>query len=219
MKKLQGSQLTKAVALLLLLTFLATPALAKVAVGTITRTKDGVTMNGTAASKGDTVYEGATFVTGEEGRVEISFNDETTLVLGGGTEFIIDSYTYGTETDAKDTVLRLTAGAFRAATSAIVDLNPDNFHVITPLATIGIRGTDFWGGYLSEIEFDVVMLKGTGVVVTSMGGSVVLEEAGQGTSIPDPIKHPQGFSKALQKPELKRWGASKLTLAAETVEF
>lgn len=219
MERKDGRQFIRSLFLLLIITILATPALAKVEVGKVTRTKDGVTMNGSSTTVGDTVYEGATFVTGEGGRVEITFNDETKLVLGGGTEFTIDSYTYSTDTDAKKTVLRLATGAFRAATSAIVDLNPENFHVLTPLASIGIRGTDFWGGYLSEIEFDIVMLKGAGVVVTSMGGSVVLEEAGQGTSIPDPIKHPQGFSKALEKPELKKWGAGKLAMAAETVDF
>ncbi len=53
------------------------------------------------------------------------------------------------------------------------------------MATIGVRGTDFWGGYgLTENGFDVVMLEGHGVYVDSAsGGHVELEKAGQGTTV------------------------------------
>jgi hypothetical protein len=55
------------------------------------------------------------------------------------------------------------------------------FAVRTPVATIGIRGTEFWGGEIDG-SFSVLVLKGR-VMVENAAGSVEVPE-GQGVSIP-----------------------------------
>lgn len=206
--------------LFLLTTCLSLPVIAQdKAIGTVTRIQATPTMNGKQVSRGDLVYPHSSLTTKKDDRLEITFNDSTLLVIGADTHFIIDEYTYNGDASVKKALFKLSKGAFRTITSAIIDTAPENFSVVTPLAVIGIRGTDFWGGYLSEQEFDVVMLEGKGVIVTSMGGSVVIDEPGVGVSVPDPTKHPGGYSKALLPPVRTKWQPEKLALATATVMF
>jgi hypothetical protein len=58
------------------------------------------------------------------------------------------------------------------------------YEVRTAVATIGVRGTDFWGGYgLTENGLDVLMLEGKGVYVQTEAGTVELDKAGLGTTV------------------------------------
>jgi hypothetical protein len=59
--------------------------------------------------------------------------------------------------------------------------------VSTPLADIGVRGTEFWGGPLDT--YGVLLLEGE-VSVSNQAGSVVLAKPGQGTDIPSPLDPP-----------------------------
>jgi hypothetical protein len=57
--------------------------------------------------------------------------------------------------------------------------------VKTSLAVLGVRGTDFWGGFgLTPEGIDVVMLSGKGVYVTNRQGETVeLNADGLGTTV------------------------------------
>lgn len=198
-------------ALLVLLMLIATPALAvDTAVGIVTRVQEPARVDGRPVRTGDGVFPGNTITTGESGRVEVTFKDQTTLVVGGGSKFHIDRYSYAPDATAKEAAFTLFEGAFRAVTSAVVDTAPENFTVITPLATIGIRGTDFWGGYLSADELDVIMLQGKGVSVTTPGGTVLIDKPGFGVTVVDPDLPPQN---------LKQWGQAKVKRAVDTITF
>lgn len=190
-------------------------------VGTVTRVKGVAMVDDERASTGDMVFSGSSLSTDENGRLEVTFVDKTKLQVGGDSTFVVDDYSFaeGKKRTLGKAFFRLIKGSFRMVTSEIVGANPDAFGVRTPLASIGIRGTDFWGGYLSPVEIDIVMLEGKGVIVTSMGGVVEIDEPGVGVSIPDPTRHPKGFSKALQPPEKTRWSPEKLAIATETVSF
>ena len=95
-----------------------------------------------ALSQGDPVYRGENIVTGPESSVEITFQDDTILSQSQNSRVDLDTYVFDPDTGAGDALLKLTQGAFRMATGAIVETNPDKFRVQSPLATIGIRGTD-----------------------------------------------------------------------------
>lgn len=158
------------------------------AVGIVTRAQAPAHIGDRPLRTGDGIFMGNAISTGEKGRVEITFKDQTSLIVGGDSVFIIDEFSYLPDSEEKtqQALFRLTKGAFRMVTSSLIDKAPDNFAVKTPLAVIGIRGTEFWGGYLSPIEFDIIMLQGKGVSITSMGGTVIIDEPGVGVSIPDP---------------------------------
>lgn len=198
------------------------PALAAgPAVGIVTRLQANAMIDGESATVGAHIFSGNTLSTDENGRLEVTFEDKTKLQVGGGSTFIIDEFIYDSEKDqtVKKAFFQLAKGSFRMITSELIDASPESFGVKTPLASIGIRGTDFWGGYLSPIEIDIVMLEGKGVIVTSMGGVAEITEPGVGVSVADPTKHPKGYAKALLPPEQSKWSAEKIARATATVSF
>lgn len=179
-------------------------------IGTITRVQKAAFVNDNPAIRTGTVRPNDTITTDADGRVEITFKDGSVLTVGGGSEMRIDHFSYDPAPTLGKALLTLTRGAFRMVTSAIVDANPEEFAIRTPLATIGIRGTDFWGGFLSAEVLDVIMLKGTGVAVTTRGGTVVIEEPGFGVTVPETGIPPQNLTK---------WDTQKLGRAVQTVTF
>lgn len=129
---------------------------------------------------GSTVQTHDTVKTGLVGRVEMTLNDDTVLTFADRTTLKVDDYDFpGPGSRAK---FNLLLGALRAVSGAIAQTNPDAFIVTTPVATIGIRGTDFWVGTVDS-AFNVVLISGSGVYVKNQRGRVELTEAGQGTVI------------------------------------
>jgi hypothetical protein len=54
--------------------------------------------------------------------------------------------------------------------------------VVTPVATVGVRGTDFWAGPIDNQALGVLLVEGA-VSVSNRAGSQVLDQRGQGTNI------------------------------------
>lgn len=174
----------------LLILFIHPPATAadRPAAGEVTRVQGAATVleAGTPVqlAPGDAVHSGAVLETGPEGRLELSMADGTVLTLGGDSRFELTGYLWMDEADTGLAVLSLSRGAFRAITGAITDTDTPRFEVQTTLATIGIRGTDFWGGYLEADALDVLFVAGgKTVAITNASGETVLTAPGQGTTI------------------------------------
>jgi hypothetical protein len=159
----------------------------------------------TAAIIGTPVHLRDELRTGPEGRVKVTFRDDTVLTLGEKASVVIDRYVYDPDKDAGETVLQATKGAFRFASGRIKDLKQHKIAVSTPVADIGVRGTEFWGGPLNK--YGVLVLEGE-ITVSNQAGSVTLSGTGQGTDIPSPLD-PPGPAKA--------WSAEKIARAVATV--
>jgi hypothetical protein len=54
--------------------------------------------------------------------------------------------------------------------------------VATPFATIGVRGTEFWGGPIDDQVLGVFLIEGA-VSVSNAAGRQILSQRGQGTNI------------------------------------
>ncbi|BDQ34356.1 FecR family protein [Pseudodesulfovibrio portus] len=80
--------------------------------------------------------------TGENAQLSIVFLDETVLTLAESSHAAIDNYVYSD--DASNLLFKFTKGTFRTITGTIVKQNPEGFNMQTPLATIGIRGSDVY---------------------------------------------------------------------------
>lgn len=106
--------------------------------------------------------------TGPDARLEVTMLDETRLTLGADTVLSVERYDLGRAQGS--VLLRLSKGAFRVATGTLAAAREGAFEVATPLATIGIRGTDFWGGLLDEGELSVLLISGKGVYIVTEGG-------------------------------------------------
>jgi hypothetical protein len=79
---------------------------------------------------------------------------------------------------------------------------------MTPFATIGIRGTNFWGGPING-RFGVVLLEGR-ITVTQGGVTAVLEKVDDGVDL-EPGRAPPG--------QVKTWAQPKIDRAIATVTF
>lgn len=203
----------KALHILILLGALALPGLAGPAqasgerpqAGTVIRAQGEVRAahggQGRPLASGDTVYLEDTLLTGPQARVAVRLRDGSDLTLGGDGALTLDGLIVAPDGGPGDGFSVL-AGAFR-----LIAAPTPGAEVRTPIATIGIRGTDFWGGSLDG-ALDVLTLEGR-VAVTTAGGGVVLG-AGQGTVIARPGATP-GPAAA--------WPDAKVRRALDSVAF
>jgi hypothetical protein len=74
----------------------------------------------------------------------IKFIDESEVVLRPGTQFRIDAFSYNSAKPEEDnSVFSLIKGGLRSVTGLLGKRNKEKFKLTTPVATIGIRGTNF----------------------------------------------------------------------------
>ncbi|MFC1512981.1 FecR domain-containing protein [Thermodesulfobacteriota bacterium] len=93
------------------------------------------------------VFSGDIISTGPNSRVRILFSDESVIFLRPSTRFVIDSYKHTGNSQQDESKFSLVKGGFRSVTGAIGHANKDKVRIETPVATIGIRGTDHEGRY------------------------------------------------------------------------
>lgn len=188
----------------------AHPALAADIVATVTRVQGVIQARGMSTPRilgsGDTLQEGDTVITGAAARAELTFTDGSVLTLSDETEFTVERF----DRDRKSARFALLQGAFRSVTGAIAQGGEPDFEVRTPLATIGIRGTDFWGGFFSASNFGVFMISGKGVYVYNQAGRHEITKPGQGITV-------RSASDAPASPIT--WGSEKVKRAFKTVTF
>jgi hypothetical protein len=89
--------------------------------------------------------------TGANARLQVTFRDNTLLTFGEHASVVIDRYVYDPDRGVGETVLQATKGAFRFATGRIKEMKDHKIAVSTPVADIGVRGTEFWGGPSSNM--------------------------------------------------------------------
>ncbi|MDH3580732.1 MAG: FecR family protein [Hyphomicrobiales bacterium] len=168
------------------------PAQAQQAAGEVERQK-GTASRSAAGSTSDLTQGGRVFVddevrTGPGARLQIRFDDKSALTLGENARIIINQFVYAPGGDSRQ-ALAVAQGVFRFATGQISKLAPRSVDFTTPVATVGIRGTVFLGGELTvgmppgQPHYGFQISEGA-IEVTSPGGSVVLDEAGEGTFLP-----------------------------------
>lgn len=96
--------------------------------------------------KTSVIYEKDTLVTDANSQAQIVFTDNTLMTFREGSKFFVDQYSYQ-PTQQKGSVgkyiMNLIEGGFRTITGVIAKSNPDDYQVNTPVATIGVRGTDY----------------------------------------------------------------------------
>jgi hypothetical protein len=95
-------------------------------------------------TRNDVVYPGERIETGPRGRIQIRFKDDGLIDLKPETAFEIEQYR---EAEAEDeggsVVFNFLRGALRTITGAIGSAVDDEYTMNTPVATIGVRGTDY----------------------------------------------------------------------------
>lgn len=160
-----------------------------------------------ALKANEKILRGDVISTGKGARLEIRMLDDAVMTLGEKTIFVVTDYISDGENPTSS--FRLMQGAFKAVSGKIGGANKGEFKVATEFATIGIRGTTFWGGTLDG-DFEVAMLDGKGVFVDTKAGRVELTTVGEGTKITSADVPPS-------KPVI--WPENKVIRAVATVTF
>ena len=176
--------------------------------GSATAARGGTTLS---LRLGASIAMGDRITTGEDTRLRIRLSDGTVFTLGDGTDLVIDEFVFNPRDAAADVAFQLTKGVFRMLTGAsagLANASGGAFRVRTPVATIGVRGTDFWGQQSAD-RLDLALLEGGPLEATTPLGSVLMTEAPfvtviDGQTAPTPPR---------------RLSAQELARAASTVAF
>ncbi len=116
-------------------------------------------------NQGDGLVFNEVVVTGIKSAVDISLNDESTLILGETSEMILDNLVYRPNKGVVEGQMELIHGLFRFASA---DVKMDMV-ITTPTATIGIRGTKF-DVLADQDTMEVAVLEGA-IEVDSAAGT------------------------------------------------
>jgi len=125
------------------------------------------------------IYLHDILVTDNKSQAQIIFTDNTLVTFHEGTTFIVDQYSFNKAKEKNGSVgkyvMRLVEGGFRTITGLIAKNNPSDYQVNTPVATIGVRGTDYVVYYHNH-KLDVGYYKGTPCVKDQGGKGFCLSK-------------------------------------------
>lgn len=110
--------------------------------GKATILRNGQTLG---ANMGDKIENKDVISTQVNSKIKITFIDNTIVTIGKESSLNIEEYIFNTSTKEAKTELNVLKGAFHTITGEIGKVNPDKFKLKTKSASIGIRGTEFYG--------------------------------------------------------------------------
>ncbi|MGE5624598.1 MAG: FecR domain-containing protein [Bacillota bacterium] len=174
------------------------PAAAATAAGTATLVTGHVNVAAPSGEirdliKGAPVYSGEVIITAASSYVNIEFSDGGRVLLRPQSRFSIERYSYagaqagaqpsaaGQPAQQESAFFRLLKGGFRAVSGLIGHTRREDYAVQTPVATIGIRGTDYEVRYCAGDCTDVAPPPKDGLYAGVQAGAIALTNQG-GTS-------------------------------------
>lgn len=138
--------------------------------------------------KGQEINAGDMVQTSNNGRAQLRFKDGGYISLQPNTQFRVDEYSYDGKIDGNEkSFFSLIKGGLRAITGAIGHVNKTNYRVNTPVATIGIRGTEFLAQYGDKLLVRV----GNGAVYMSNSTGDLVLFSGQSGEVTDENSQPE----------------------------
>jgi hypothetical protein len=146
--------------------------------------------------------------TGAAGRLEITFKDNTRVTLGENARLTLDRYIFNPATKRRMVRMKV-VGAFRFISGKVANVARSDVKITTPVANVGVRGTDFWAGPIDDQALGVFLMEGA-VQVSNAAGTQTLDRPGQGTNIGARGKAP-GL--------VTLWPQAKIDRAMATVAF
>lgn len=171
-------------------------------VGAATATRGGITR---MVAIGMNVFVGDRISTGGDTRLHLRLASGASIALGDNSSISIEAV------EAKDSgqsVLKFFEGVMLAVSAAVTGPPADSMAIKTPVAVLGIRGTEVWAEQQPD-HLGVVMLSGASVLVTAPKGAVELAAPLLGTDV--------YAGKAPTTP--KAWGQKRIDGARRSVAF
>lgn len=138
-----------------------------------------------------------------QGKVGITFEDDTKVQITENSKLVIDDFVYDPKSKSGGKLaVKVALGTVRYASGQIAKTNPQSVAINTPTATIGVRGTDFTAtvdevgastiillpscpdNYRNKIGFDIAKDCKTGTIEVSTDvGTVILNQPFQATKV------------------------------------
>ena len=88
---------------------------------------------------GDSVYLGDVVQTGADGKISITFTDDTAFNLSSNARMTLNDFVYDPNGKSNATLFNLTKGTFTFVAGKVAKTG--DMKITTPVATMGIRGT------------------------------------------------------------------------------
>ena len=129
-------------------------------------------------AQGAPIFADDIVTTAVNARVKMKFADNTELTLGSDGEVVIDEFVYA-DADTDSAIFRLAKGPVRMIAGAIERSHREGLKIDTPVATIGVRGTDVFAELRGQ-QLSAALFSGYAVEVTNSAG-VTLLHPGEGT--------------------------------------
>ena len=92
--------------------------------------------------QGDEIFVEDQIMTAPKSFAVLQFLDGAKVTVKPDSEIVVEDYVYNGNADDKAT-LNLVSGGLRVITGAMAKNNPENYKVKTPVALMGVRGTEF----------------------------------------------------------------------------
>jgi len=145
-------------------------------------------MEGTVAAQkrviggGDKVFRDEVVETGNDGKGQLLFLDETALTVGPNSRVTLDRFVFNPNGQST-VVMSATRGVFRFVSGS---LPSQAYEIKTPAGSIGVRGTIFHLIVLNNGATTLQLIQGGVVWDTLLYGQLVLSKAGQSITLPPP---------------------------------
>lgn len=139
---------------------------------------------------GGQIREGSAITTGPGAHAVLRFDDGQVIALNQNTRFWVVGYSYDRAKPEGDRIVfALLKGAMRAITGLIGRRDPEAFVLQTPVAAIGIRGTDFMA-----VTGSLYISVGRGTVVATNDAGTKTWAAGKLGYIPNASTLPSAIT-------------------------
>ena len=92
--------------------------------------------------QGDFIYVNDEIITSNRSFAVLQFEDGAKVTVRPDSTLIIEAYIYNGD-GGDEATLSLVEGGLRVITGAMAKSNPENYKVRTPVALMGVRGTEF----------------------------------------------------------------------------
>ena len=145
---------------------------------------------------GDPVFQGDILESSEGGGVGVVLADETTFSMAENGRMVLDEMVYDPGSQEGSISMSVLQGVFTFVSGKVAKVDPDAMVLNTPVATIGIRGTQVALDLTEGEDMKVVLMTESDgfvgeVVVTNNGGVQILNVPDQGTQVGDSNTPPE----------------------------
>ena len=162
-------------------------------IGTVQKLTGEVTVTRADGSQvtlavGDSVYQGDLIISGADGAVGVVLIDDTSFSMAENGQMVLDEMVFDPQTAEGSLSLSVVEGVFTFVSGQVAKSDPDAMTLNTPVATIGIRGTQVGIDLSDGQNLTVVLMEEADgfvgeVVVMNEGGIKVMNIGRQFTNV------------------------------------